>query len=108
MYVVQSRGRGRTGLGEVQGSARSDSGLRAHTSVMDQGSAAGSGLGSKAHGCTALKGAHYKGSALVVAAVGSSSGTGRAGLTRQWDSEQWTSSRQGSHARGSRDWWLGL
>ena len=56
MSTVQSRGRGRTGLGEVQGKARSDSGLRARTGVVDQGSAAaavgsdgggdtGSGLG---------------------------------------------------------------
>ena len=40
MSVVQSRGRGRTGLGEVQGKARSGSGLRARTGVVDQGSAA--------------------------------------------------------------------
>ena len=80
MSVVQSRGRGRTRLGEVQGSTRSDSGLRACIGVVDQGSAAGSGLGSQMRGCTTLKGAHYRGSALVVAAVGSSGGTGRAGL----------------------------
>ena len=40
MYVVQSRGRGRTGLGEVQGTARSGSGLCVRTGVVDQGSTA--------------------------------------------------------------------
>ena len=38
--MVQSSGKGRTGLGEVQGMARSGSELRAHTGVVDQGSAA--------------------------------------------------------------------
>ena len=38
--MVQSRGRGRTRLGEVQGTARGGSGLRARTSVVDQGSVA--------------------------------------------------------------------
>ena len=64
----------------MQGSTRSGSGLRACTGVVDQGSAAGLGLGSQARGCTTLKGAHYRGSTLVVEAVGSSCGTGRAGL----------------------------
>ena len=41
MFVVQSRGRGRTGLDEVQGTARSGSGLRARTGVVDLGSAVG-------------------------------------------------------------------
>ena len=40
MSVVQSRGRGRTGLGEVQGRARSGSGLRSCIGVVDQGSVA--------------------------------------------------------------------
>ena len=53
MSVVQSRGRGRTWLGEVQGMARSGSGLRVRIGVVDQGSAAaavgsdgGGGIGS--------------------------------------------------------------
>ena len=40
MSVVQSRGRGRTGLGEVQGTARSGSGLCARTGVLNQSSTA--------------------------------------------------------------------
>ena len=89
MSVVQSRGRGKTGLGEVQGSARSISGLCATTGVVDQSSAAGSELGSQVRGCTTHKGAHSRGSTLVLTVVGLSGGTGRAGL-----------SGNGSHGNG--------
>ena len=51
MSVVQSRGRGRTGLGEVQGMARSGSGLHACTGVVDEGSAAAA-VGSEGGGGT--------------------------------------------------------
>ena len=40
MSVVQSHGKGRTELDEVQGTARSGSGLCARTGVVDQGFAA--------------------------------------------------------------------
>ena len=64
----------------MKGSARSGSGLHARTGVVNQGSAAGSGLGSQARRCTALKGGSLQGLGLVVAVVGSSGGTGRFGL----------------------------
>ena len=75
MFVVQSRGRGRTGLGEVQGSARSGGGLHTHRR-------GGPGLSSNLRARIIGAWVHgiEKGSTLVVAAVGSSGGTDRAGL----------------------------
>ena len=112
MSVVQSRGRGRIGLDEVKGTARSGSGLHARTSMVDQGSAAavvGSDGGSTGRGSTGRAGLCDNGHTLAVVGTGGSAGQKnrrtrrlRARVTRQaaasqlrWRAGHGRSSEQG-------------
>ena len=78
MSVVQSRGRGRTGLGEVQSTARSGSKRRSCTGVVDHGlatAAVGSDGGGIGRGGTGRAG--LDGNGHTPAAVGTGGSVGQ-------------------------------